>query len=315
MLHGEDGVKAVQALLGEAGFAVSETCCSRPSCFDFAARKRENILILKTQHDIDSLSLGDSVELSDISKSVWAAPLMISAKARDKPLEDDTVYSRYDVSTITLKTLENIVSHGVYPLIQAGPGGYYVTIDGAAIRRRRQQLGQSVGKMAEMIGISRRTLYGYERGLAKASVSAAYNLISTLGIPVAKPVKVFEKPTRERKCFLFTTARSLIAKNKLLMRILSKFDRYGITTVRKAPFDFVISIPEDRTRIIGGVAAREEQGLERRVDEIISISRIVQAHPILVTDERRLPDKDIPCVRSEELLRTKNPKDLIIGFR
>jgi putative transcriptional regulator len=315
MLHGEDGVKTVQALLEQTGFAVSETCCSRPSCFDVAARKRENVVILKTQPDIDSLSLSDSVELSDISKSVSAAPLMISQKARDKPLEDDTVYSRYNVSTMTLKTLENIVSRGAYPLIQAGPGGYYVTIDGAAIRRRRQQLGQSVGKMAEMIGMSRRTLYGYERGLAKASVTAAYNLISTLGIPVAKPVNIFEKPTRERKCFLLTTARSIIAKNKLLMRILSKFDHYGITTVRKAPFDFVINIPEDKTRIIGGVAAKEELGLERRVDEIISVSRIVQAHPILVTDGRRLPDKDIPCVRSEELLKTKSPKDLINGFR
>jgi putative transcriptional regulator len=315
MLHGEDGVKAVQALLEGAGFNVSETCCSRPSCFDFAARKRENVAILKVQPDIDSLSLCDSAELGDISKSVSAAPLMISTKARDKLLEDDTVYSRYNILTLTQKTLENIVSRGAYPLIQAGPGGYYVTVDGTAIRRRRQQLGQSVGKTAEMIGISRRTLYGYERGLAKASVTAAYNLISTLGIPVAKPVNVFEKPAKERKCFLLTKARSIIARNKLLMRIFAKFDHYGITTVRKAPFDFVIAIPEDNTRIIGGVAAREELGLERRVDEIISVSRVFQAHPIFVTDERRLPNRDIPCVRSEELLETESPKDLIDGFR
>jgi putative transcriptional regulator len=315
MLQGEDGVRAVQAILEEAGFTVSEACCSRPSCFNFAARKRENVVILKVQPDTDSLSLSDSAELGDISKSVSAAPLMISAKARDKLLEDDTVYSRYNVSTMTLKTFENIVSRGAYPLIQAGPGGYYVTIDGAAIRRRRQQLGQSIGKMAEMIGISRRTLYGYERGLAKASVTAAYNLICTLGIPVAKPVNIFQKPAKERRCFLLTTARSIISRNKLLMRILVKFDRYGMTTVRKAPFDFVIAIPEEKTRIIGGVAAKEELGLERRVDEIISVSRVVQAHPILVTDERRLPGKDIPCVRTKELFETKSPRDLIDGFR
>jgi putative transcriptional regulator len=311
MDRGEDGAKTVEVLLKEAGFTVSEMCYSRPSCFDFAARKDTKLVLVKAQPDIDNLSLSDSVELKDICRSLSAASVMISARSREKPLEDDTVYSRYSVSTLTLRTLENIVLHGTYPLVQAGPGGYYVRIDGNAIRRRRQQLGQSVGKMAEMVGISRRTLYGYERGMAKPSVAAAYNLVYTLGIPVAKPVNVFEKPSREHKCFLFTTARRIVAKNKLLMKILGKFDRYGITTVRKAPFDFVIALPEDGTRILGGVAGRKDVHLNRRVDEILSVSKVIQAHPILVTDQQRLSNKNIPCLHSDDLLEIRSPKDLI----
>lgn len=305
------GVKAVEALLKESGFAVSQVCHSRPSCFDFAARKGEELILIRVQPDVDNLSPRDSSELSDISRSISATSLLISQKAREKPLEEDTVYSRYNLSAVTLKTFEDVVSRKVYPLIQAGRGGYYIEIDGPAIKHRRQKLGLSVGKIAEMSAISRRTIYGYERGMAKASVTAAYNLMCTLGIPVARPVNVFERLNKQSRCPFLMTARRVIAKNRLLMKILQKFELSGITTVRKAPFDFVITFPEDGMRIIGGIASNDESNLDMRVDEILSLSRVVQAHPILVTDGGEPPNLGIPCIQSEELSNAKNPQDLI----
>ena len=297
-------------VLKEASFDVSERCCSRPSCFDFAARKDKVLILVKVQSDIDNLSLGDSLELKAISESVSAASLLVGERTREKPLEDDTVYSRYAISAVTPKTFESIIVGKVYPLIHAGPGGYYVEIHSEAIKKRRQELGLSVGEMAEMIGISRRTLYGYERGMAKASVAAAYNLIYILGFPVAKPINVFERPKEQHKCFLLA-AKSAIARSKFLQRILAKFVRCHVTTVKKAPFDFVISVPEEKMRIIGGVANNKEQELNKRVDEILSVSRVVKAHPILVTEEQKQSTKDILCICKEELSKIKSPEDLI----
>ena len=297
-------------VLKEAGFNVSEKCCSRPSCFDFAARKNGTLILVKVQLDIDNLSLGDSLELKAISECVSAASLLVGERAREKPLEDDTVYSRYEVSTVTPKTFESTIISKTYPLIHAGPGGYYVEIHSEAIKRRRQELGLSVGEMAEMVGISRRTLYGYERGMAKASVTAAYNLIYTLGFPVAKPINLFERSRKQRKCFL-AAAKFAIAKSKLVQKIFRKFTRCHITTVKKAPFDFVITVPEEKMRIIGGVANNKEQELNKRVDEILSVSRVVRAHPILITEERKPSKKDILCICKEELSKIKSPEDLI----
>ena len=308
---GWEGVNTIEALLKEAGFTVSQMCCSRPSCFDFAARKSDKLILIKVQSDIDNLLPNDSVELNRISGSVSAASLLISEKSREKPLEDDTVYSRYNVLAVTPKTFENIMIHKSHPLIQAGPGGYYVKIDSGAIKRRRQELGLSAGAMAELIGISRRTLYGYERGMAKASVAAAYNLIYTLGIPVARPVNVFEKSKTQRKCRLLATAKRVILGHKLLMRIFRKSDHYGFTTVKKAPFDFVITVPEDKMKIIGGVADSKEPELDRRVEEILSVSRVVQAHPVLITEGKKPSNRDIPCIHSEELAKITSPEDLI----
>lgn len=304
-------MEEAEALLKDAGFAVSKTCWSRPSCFDFAARKGPNLLIVKVQPDADNLSVTSSTDMKNIANSFEAASLLISKSTRERPLEDDTVYSRYAIPAITSRTLENMLVQRIHPLIRAGPGGYYVEIDGTAIKRKRQELGFSIGQVAKLIGVSRRTVYGYERGMAKASVSAAHNLIHALGIPVAKPMNVFERSETKHECTLLSTARRVLTENKFLMHIFSKAERYKVTTVKKAPFDFVITTPEDGTRIIGGVAGNREKDLDRRVDEILSVSKIVQAHPIMITKDTKLLSKGISCISHDELSRFRNADDLI----
>jgi len=311
-----ESVKAAEAILKEAGFTVSQRCCSRPSCFDFAAKKEKTTIFVKVQSDIGNVSQSDSLDLKVISECVSGTSLFVSKKTRDKPLEDDTIYSRYDILAVTLKTFENIVFRKTYPLIQAGPGGYYVEIDGEAIKRRRQELGLSIGEMAEMMGISRRTLYGYEREMAKASVSAAYNLICILGIPVAKPINIFEKSKTQHK-HLLKAARRVISKNRLLQKIFRKLARYNITAapVKKAPFDFVINVPEEKIKIIGGVENNKERELNKRIEEILSVSRVLQAHPILITEKQKSSNTEILCMHSTEFSKIKCLEDLVENLK
>ena len=308
-------LRAAESTLKEAGFNVSEPCRSRPSCFDLAARRGETLIFIRVQPDIGSRSTNDSTELKAISESFSAPCLLIGEEAREKPLQDDTVYTRHDILTITPKTFENVVLRDIRPLIQANPGGYYVEIDGEALKKRRQKLGLSAGEVAEMVGTSRRTIYGYERDMAKASVAAAYNLIWALGIPVAKSVNILEKPDKQRKSCVLTTAKLVLARNRILSKILRRYVHYHVTAVKRAPFDFVIAVPEERMRIIGGIAKRKEVELDRRVDEILSVSRVTQARPILITEGQQRPEKDIRCISSEEVSKTKNPEDLIASVR
>jgi putative transcriptional regulator len=308
-----ESLEAAESALKEAGFAVSQFCSSRPSCFDFAARKTGVTILVKFHSDISGFSSSDSRELRVISECMSAVSLLIGKESRGKQLEDDTVYTRYDILTVTPRTFESIVTRNAHPLIHAGPGGYCVEIDGETLKNRRQKLGLSTGQVAEMIGISRRTLYGYERGMARASVAAAYNLVYTLGVPVAKPIDIFEKSKKQRSCFL-TRAGPAMAVNKLLQRILKKFAPRNFTAVKKAPFDFVIIMPEEKMRILGGVASDKERELDRRVEEILSVSRVVHAHPVLIVEGRKPSNKNIGCIRGDELSRIRTPEDLIVDY-
>jgi putative transcriptional regulator len=306
---------AVEDVLKEAGFAVSKECCSRPSCFDFAARKGDSLMFIKIQPDIGNVQSKDSQELNAISELLSGAPLLVGERTRERPLEDDTVYSRHTVFVLTPKTFENVMLRKAYPLVQASPGGYYVEIDGETIRRRRQRLGLSVGETANLVGTSRRTIYGYERGMAKASVTVAYNLISTLGVPVAKPLNVFESMKRQRRSCFLTLAKRALANNSLLQRIFKRFGQCRIATVRRAPFDFVISVPESNMQIVGAVASKRETELNKRVDEILSVSSIVQARPVLVTEGQNPSSGDIVCISSKEFSKIRSPEDLIAKIR
>jgi predicted transcriptional regulator len=115
----------------EAGFQISQMCCSRPSCFNFAARRNGKVLLTRIVPEVGTFSQGDSRELKVIASRVSSASLLISQKTHGKPLRDDTVYSRYGVFAVNGKTAKNIALETAKPLIFAIPGGYSVEIDGS----------------------------------------------------------------------------------------------------------------------------------------------------------------------------------------
>ena len=302
---------ATESILKRASFQVSERCVARPSCFDFAARREEQLAFVKVPTDVGNVSAKDASELQTISGCFSAVPLFIGDRTRRKPLEDDTVYMRYNVYTITPKTLEDIVFREMHPLVEAGPGGYYVNIDGNIIREKRQKIELSVGKLAEMIGISRRTLYGYEKGMAKASVSAAYNLEWVLGVPVVQPFNVFQRAPPSTG--FFATARHMIIRNRFLKMVLRGFAKFNVRVAptRRAPFDFIAHCSEERLNIIGGVADERDQNIDQRTEEIISISRVIEAHSVFITDGEQIPNNNIPLIHHEDLAKMRCPEELI----
>ncbi len=296
--------------LKEAGFQVSQVCCSRQSCFDFAARKNSTTVLIKVSSDVDAFSPYSARELKVIADRVSAASLLISQQTHGKPLEDDTVYSRNGIFVVTEKTIRNIALETANPLIYACPGGYSVEVDGQLVERRRKELGLSIGKLAIMIGVSRRTLYGYERGMAKASVKSAYKLAKTLGVPVAKPINVLEKKRKRYQLCLMKAHHAFIRK-VLLQKVLKKFAYFDISPVYRAPFDFIINIPKSRRVIIGSVAARNENSLDKRIEEIISLCTVIQAHPVLITEKHRFSNKAVSCICMDELSSLHASEDLV----
>ena len=122
-------LNAAEDVLKTAGFKVSNHCHSRPSCFCMVARKDSDIAFIKVPLDLGKISLRDALELQAISSHFSGTPLFMSDKARERQLEDDTVYTRYDIYAVTLKTLEDVVARGMQPLVEAGPGGYYARLE------------------------------------------------------------------------------------------------------------------------------------------------------------------------------------------
>ncbi|MFQ5836823.1 MAG: transcriptional regulator [Candidatus Bathyarchaeia archaeon] len=300
-----------ESILEKAGFQLSQRCTSRPSCFDLAAHRKKQLAFIKVYANIGNVSAKDASELQTISECFSATPLIIGEKTRRKPLEDDTVYSRYDIYAITTKTLEDTVLHEVHPLVEAGPGGYYIELDGNLVRKKRQEMELSVGTLAEMLGISRRTLYGYERGMAKASVPTAYKLEWILGVPVAQLIEVFQSTPKGTD--FFAAARRIIVKHYLLRTVFRKFTQFDfrVAPTGRAPFDFIAQCSEKRLKIIGGVADEKERNVDQRTEEIISVGKIINAQPVFITDGEKIPNNNIPLIHREDLAKMRGPEEFI----
>lgn len=311
MLKNSEILGTTERILEKAGFQLSKRCSSRSSCFDLAAHRPEQLVFLKICADIGNACFDDAAELQKISGCFSALPLIIGEKTRKKPLENDTVYTRYDICVITPETLEDIVLRGTHPLVEAGPGGYYIKLDGNLIKKRRQELGLSVGKLAEMVGISRRTLYGYERGMAKALVPTAYRLEWILGAPVVQNADILQAP--KHTCFL-TTARRLVGKHGFMKAIFRKFTKFNfkVTCTGRAPFDFIARCPKDEVKIIGGVTEKGERNSNQRKEEITSLGAIIGAQVVFISHGKRINEEKIPFICHKGFSKTKNQKELLV---
>jgi putative transcriptional regulator len=301
-----------ESALRTAGFDVSERIFSRPSCFDIAVRKEDQLAFIKSHESIGSITMLDALELRTLSKHLGAASILVCEKTRHRTMEDDTIYSRYGIYAITPLTLEDIATRGNNPLVDATPGGYYVRLDSEKLKQERQKLGLSIGKLAEMTGISRRTIYGYEKGLARASVGAAYNLEYVLGIPIAQGIDVFQRPPEQDKGFL-AAAKRVISMHHCLRSVEHKLSKLNILVAhtRRAPFDFIAKSQKKGVNIIGGVTDGKERNLERRVEEIVSVGKVINAHPVLIAEnERKNDNDDITCIRRDELEEIRDLEDL-----
>jgi putative transcriptional regulator len=300
----------VESLFEKAGFHLSQRCCARPSCFDFAARRERQLAFVKVHPNIGNIYEKDANGLATLGNFFSGASILICENTRKRPLEDDTVYSRYKVGALTLKTLEDALLSKMGPLIEAGPGGYYVRLDGEKIRRKRLEKGLSIGKMAEITGVSRRTLYGYEKEMAKASVSTAYKLEWVLGVPVIKPIDIFQYPAASEG--FLATARRIISESRFLQFVIRKLLQFNFAVfqIKRAPFDFIAKAPEIPTSLVGAVSHEKEKNFEIRTEEIVSVSKIVEAQPILVSDGQRI-SPNIPLINREDFEKMKCCEDLM----
>ena len=302
---------SVESLFEAADFHLSQRCKIQPSCLDFAARRENELVFIKIQPNIGNIYEKDANGLATLSEAFQATSLFICEETRNHLLEDDTLYTRYGVGAITLGTLEDALFRGFDPLIKAGPGGYYVKLNGKAIRKERLEKGLSTGKAAEILGVSPRTLYGYERGMAKASVQTAYKLANMLGIPVVEPTDLFQ-PLATAEGFL-AAARRLISENRVLQFIIRKLLQFNFTVfpLKRAPFDFVARNLINEATLIGAVAYEGENNFTLRTEEIVSISKVVGAQPIFITDSDNVSVDNVTLIRRKDFEKIKCCEELM----
>ena len=300
----------VTAMLEDAGFLVSERCAIRPKSFDVAARRGEDLVLLKILGNIDAFDGTSGEEMRRLGTYLDATPMVVGLRTRDEDLKPGVVYFRHGVPVFNPDTAMDMFVEEVPPLIYAAPGGLYVNIDGSVIADEREQRGWSLGRLATELGVSRRTVSKYEDGM-NASVEVAIQLEELFGRPFSSPVNVMEGAEEVRDAEPTPDDPQVDPDDE---HVLSVLTRAGFTVhpTARAPFKAVSEDSDYRQgNMLTGHSAFTRSA-EKRARIMSSIGEVTRTRSVYFTEERSKRDsvEGTAIVSCEELAEIDDPDEI-----
>jgi len=266
-------LQKVRSLFLDAGFRVSDRCSQRPRSFDLIAGDREILMVIKATSHIDGVSEDIARDLDLVSYYLGGAPLIVGERTRDADLQRGAVYVRYGIHAISVPTLSDFLIEGIPPLVYVSPGGLCVNIDETLLRALREEKQLSLGDLAHLLGVSRRTISKYENGMG-TTMEIAIRIEELFDTAVTRPIDLLHHEPR------FVESPSPEPAEPARGETLADLERMGmeIHLLRRAPFEALARY--DRETILTGYGT--PQHVVKRAPLIGSLSRVANAHALCV---------------------------------
>ena len=301
-------VENVTAMLEDAGFTVSDRCAIRPKSFDVAARRGRDLLLLKILANVDAFDDTTGLEMRRLGEYLDATPIVVGLRTRDEDLEPGVVYFRHGVPVLSPDTAMELFVEGMTPLVYAAPGGLYVNIDGDVLRDEREKRDWSLGRLANELGVSRRTVSKYEDGM-NASVEVALELEDMFEGDLTSPVDVLDGADEVRDGEPTPEDPEPESDDERIVTVLTRAGFEVHPTVR-APFKTVSEDSDREENVLTGHSAFTKTA-EKRARIMASIGRVAKTQSVYFVDEAKRESVDgTGLVEREELEDIDDPDEL-----
>lgn len=278
-----DLAEQVGIFLLKKGFTIKQLT---RTCFDILARNNEKILLLKILEDANSISREYSDGMSKIAAYIGATPLIVTEKAGDK-LEDNIVYTRFDLFTVNFNTFVNYFNNK-FPFIKRTQAGLTASLKGEKLKRVREERGYSLNSLSKKIGVTTKMVVKYENESSEVTLTKAMRIYDIFGKQVFSEVDIFSPRERVEEGGISSLARKYVDLG------------FEAADTNKAPFDII--------------ARRENELILTEVGDkvdpnVASLSRLLDADNLVIFKKKK--PKDIPAVTKEEFLEFEKANELI----
>ncbi len=298
-MHRDQLIEAVRSVLTKSGFYVSKPLNVRGISFDIVARRDDALLIVKILSNIDAFSKENAEEMRILGEALDASPLLVGERSGSGDIEEGIVYSRFGVPIISPSTLSEFLLEGVPPFIFAAPGGLYVRLDRDLLKKLREEKNISLGTLAEIAGVSRRTIQMYESGMG-AMIEVAIRLEEFLNQPIVMAVDPFAKQPKGQKIPVnIEKLDDLDIFTRDVFKSLSHIG-FSIVPTNRCPFDALTK--NDRFVFLTGLGKDETKLLEK-ARTVRDISRITERSSVIFIEKvkTRCSIEGTPLVGKDEL--------------
>ncbi|KTG29586.1 transcriptional regulator [Haloferax profundi] len=301
----------VAAMLQDAGFVVSDRIAIRPKSFDLAARRGEDLLLLKILGNVDAFDGVTGAEMRRLGSYLDATPLVVGLRTRDEDLKPGVVYFRHGVPVLNPDSAMDMFVEGVPPLIYAAPGGLYVSIDGDILAEERKERGWSLGRLATELGVSRRTVSKYESGM-NASIEVAIQLEELFDRPFSNPVDVLEGAEDVRDAQPTPDDPAADPDDEHVVSVLTQAG-FTVHPTSRAPFK---AVSEDagrrkKTNVLTGHSPFTRSA-EKRAQIMSSLGEITRTRSVYFVEENQKRESvdGTGIVSCEELADINDPDEI-----
>jgi predicted transcriptional regulator len=196
----------IRERLEREGFSVVDYSDVRASV-DLIAKRGKEVYVLKILSNADALKQEHARDMIKLADLLNGTALVIAERNRTGPLKDGVLYYRYGVPAVNEKTFLGMLE-GQLPDSIYVKGREVVELDRELLRKRREELGLSLQKLAELADTTKETIYRYERGYF-ATRDMAERLESILGVKLKKGVKPQTEGVEESLHYPFDILKNL----------------------------------------------------------------------------------------------------------
>ncbi len=279
----------VEQILEKANF----NCSEYSGCFDVVAKRDSDILFLKTLHNIDCLKEEQADNLKTLSNNFGAIATVVGMWSRSGKLKDGVVYERFEIPSITPKTLEDFM-HNVHPLLYRFRGGLYVNIVSEKLREKRLKSGMTQSGLAKKLGVTKKSIYEHERQdmLSRYTTARRYQrFLADITAPINLR-KDFSYIKKKFDGFEYTVSTHL--------------ESIGFSTenVSQSPFNI---FAKDADFILSD-AENNEKKLIKNTKAMVDFSNVV-GKPIIIITKNHI-DIDLPLIKEADFLHLEK-RDII----
>jgi len=299
----------VRDTLIKAGFYVSELFIMRPIGFDLVARRDNSLLIIKVLINIDAMSEEVANELRTLSILLKGCPLIIGQKSGMGDLQDNAVYDRFGIQTITSETLKTHLLEGISLEVYAAPGGLYVNLDREKIKKFRIAQNISIGSFARSLKVSRRTVQMYEDGM-NASIEVVLRIEDFFGANVTLPIDLLRNQKLKQQAQLTSIEPEGFRKfQREVFSILEKVG-YKVIPLERCPFE---AVSQDKKKILLTCVDEYNKKLLKKAQAVGSISKVTEKHAVLITDKdvHKKSIEGTPLIVRRELKKVRGPEEIL----
>ena len=293
----------VERILQVSGFKTARIEL-RGGCFDLVASRLFLMLFVKVSPNIDVVTEEQAEDLKRLSSFFKASPLIVGVRTKTGELEEGVVYERFGIHALRPETLYEVLAEGELPAVFAERGGLYVRINGKLLKELREKSGYSVGELAKLVGVSRKSVLNYERGETAVSLDVALRLEDVFNEPLAEPIDILTAKVR-------ATLRSE-PETPLEREVIERLRNLGmgVVKVKRAPFN-ALSREEEKT-ILAGIDRKKTKSTVRKAEMVSEIGRIISSDGIFILERTKTEVvDDIPLIPKDKLKEVRDADELI----